>query len=265
MKIMNRMNHLKNSKYIIYIHKFICINLYEYKYNATMDTEKKFILFIFIILIFIIYIFKQGDSSSIILISILSALLLGYLFKSEKFSEFFTPTNNVFSEKLDDSETRSNINTDDFEINKYGNISTSEDIDMTKQELSKMDFGLFDKSNNKGPNNIDNSDVIEMAITRGTTLFQPNGGGFSPLKGIVDVPNKFSEYDIPLSGKQNVDEMMSRKQQQRASMNKRALDGSVRATRDLYCKYFQEELDENEHRVWYSSEAQDMETDWTPY
>lgn len=204
-----------------------------------MDFEKSIILFVFIILIFIaLYILKYNENISqiAIIISVISAIFIGYLFNVQ---EFFTANDN-------------------YEISKYNNISTSEDIDMTKQEEAPMPRLFLD-------NTIDNSDVIEMAITKGTTLFQPNGTGFSPLKGIADIPKHFNDYDIPLSGQQNVDEMLSRKQQQRAATNKRALDGAVRATKELYNKYFQEELDENEKRVWYSSEAQDIETDWNPY
>jgi hypothetical protein len=218
-----------------------------------MDIERSFIIFIFIVLVFIaLYILRYSDNLSeiSIIFSVISAIFIGYLFNVR---EFFVPENEVISS--DDIEPHVNVNTDNLEMNKYGNISTT-DIDMTTQEMPNMDF---DSSY------IDNSDVIEMAITRGTSLFHPDGQGFSPLKGVAETPSVFSEYNIPLTGQQNVDELLARKQQQRAAINKRALDGRVRATRALYNKYFTEELDENEKRVWWSSESADIETDWSPY
>lgn len=205
-----------------------------------MNDNLCLLAFIFIILIFIALFFSDKPGI-VVIILIASAILVGYMFN---YQELFTSPQ------------------DDYEISKYGNISTSEDIDMTRQEMPmNLNIPYASPESDK----IDNSDVIEMAITRGTTLFQPNGQGFSPLNGIVPTPSIFAKYDIPLSGQQNADEMLARKQQQRAATSKRSLDGAVRATRDLFCKYFQEELDENEHRVWYSSEAQDVETDWEPY
>lgn len=207
-----------------------------------MLRNKFIILFIFILLIFIVI----NINYFLVFIGILSVLFIYYLFNQK---EFFTNENVVENGHL-------NLNTDDNEINKYGNISTSMDIDMTEQQIQNMKFNGV---------SIDNSDVIEMAITRGTTLFQPDGKGFSPLRGNVETPSMFANYNTVLSGKQNVDEMLARKQQQRANINKRAIDGTVRDTRTFYDKFYKNELDENEKRVWYSSESQDIETDWNPY
>ena len=141
---------------------------------------------------------------------------------------------------------------------KYGNISLDGDIDMSEQEV--IDPSLT----GNGTARFDNSDAIAAVISGGTTLFHPDGRGFSPTSNHGNVPERFSsQYDIPLSGKQNLDERFARKQQQRSDINKRAIDGSVRATRELYNKYFTEELNENEERVWYSAEANRTGDDWS--
>lgn len=150
----------------------------------------------------------------------------------------------------------------DKEISDFGNISIPNDIDMTKQQ----DI-LLASSNNHDI--LDNTAVVDEIISKGTTLIQPDGYGFSPTEGNpYDISKKISEfhkYDYPLTGSQNADEMLARKQQQRSNLNRQSLDGSVRATRELYSKYFQEELNENEKRVWWSSESQPIETDFNPY
>lgn len=148
------------------------------------------------------------------------------------------------------------LNTD-YMLSKYQNINLS-DLDLTTQEVYP-NYNNFKK-------NIDNGDVIEAALTGGTSMFQVGKKlNYSPLAGSIGTNNvtRFPKLQSPylvLSGQQNVDEMLARKQQQRSLQNKQSLDGSFRSTKNCYKKYFNEELNENEHRVWWSHEAQDMET-----
>jgi hypothetical protein len=60
----------------------------------------------------------------------------------------------------------------------------------------------------------------------------------------------------------NIDDKLSRGQMHRSLMNKRAIDGTVRATRNQFDKYFVNELDENEKREWWNHQADDVETDY---
>jgi hypothetical protein len=213
-------------------------------------------VFVFIVIIYFIAILfgTKGTQKlfSGILVLFASLLILSVFLGQNSLTESF---GNLFpAQKLSD------LNTDNYEFSPYKNISTSSDIDMTRQELSDESVTESGK--------IDNSDVIDMVITRGTSLFQPDGKGFTPLRGSEDntfEKRGFSLFNIPLTGSQDVDELLARKQTQRGAINKRALDGQVRATRNLFNRYFQEELNENEQRVWYSSEAQNLETDWNPY
>lgn len=181
------------------------------------------------------------------------------------------------------SEKFTSLDNDNYALSKYDNIDMN-DLDMSQQlvPLSFNDPSYNDKSleNDK----IDNSDLIAEMMTRGTGLYQPNDHSYSPIHSdSYDNPYKVDpnkplyrsnnpetyenvlEYDSVLSGQQNMDEMLARKQQQRSDLNKRSIDGKVRATKNLYSDMLQEELNENEQRVWYSSEAQDVETEWASY
>lgn len=146
-----------------------------------------------------------------------------------------------------------------IEHSKYNNI-TEDDINLASQEPQNYGTPIIEHNEN-----IDNSDNIETAITRGTSLFFPNSIGFTPTAIMPDMPSHWKDYNIPLSGQQDLDERLATKQQQRSNLNKIAIDGSVRSTKNIYEKYFNEELQENEDRVWWSSESQPIETDWTPY
>lgn len=223
-----------------------------------MDSKRNLMIFAFIILVFlaVYFINTESTTSTTILYALLIAIVIGYLFTGNLREKFSNKTV---------AEGYPSLNTDEYSLSKYDNIAKST-IDLSTQEISGVDFQADPETGNPDSNKIDNSDVIESAITRGVSLFNPTGSGFSPLKAAsVQTPDLFDKYNIPLSGQQNMDEMLARKSQHTGSLGKRSIDGAVRATRDLFNTNFQEELDENEKRVWWSSEAQDMETNWNPY
>ena len=190
----------------------------------------------------------------LILITVLSAIFIGILFKSQEH----------LSEGLESglfNESKVEVNPDEYEFSKYGNISLSNDIDMSQQRV----YASVGSPNDP----IDNSDVIDMAVSKGSMLYQSINNNITPIKSTMsqDVLGSSGtvEYDIPMTGSQTIDEVLARKQQHRASINKKAIDGHVRSTKKIYEKYFKDELDENESKVWWSSEAQEIETDFTNY
>lgn len=119
----------------------------------------------------------------------------------------------------------------------------------------------------------DNSDLIQEYIQKGNTIFQPGTAqGVTTTSSAyhsnftLAQPGMYMEYSVPLNGRAyNADEALARKQQHRSSMNKRAIDGAVRSTKNIYKKFFTDELKENENREWWSAEAQEFETDYRPY
>lgn len=158
--------------------------------------------------------------------------------------------------------TSSGINISDESYNPYGNINTTE-IDTTTQATYHLPF----EGNN-------NNDVIDSLVNP-PTIFQPINGGVSPttnasmsnftLAGPSGLPyfDDPTDYDIPQQY-YSLDENMARKQQHISSVNKKALEGSVRNTRNVFEKYFLPELTENANREWWddSSEA-NLETDFS--
>lgn len=238
------------------------------------------IIFAFVILIFTAFYMasKAGPHPEALAMIIIVYFFVIYVLKKET-PEYLTPESYPGSVALPSgpkygrstgSESTYRFgNTDLLKLSKYGNMDFSE-IDMATQEMPEL-AGITNPGSGVASNSrIDNSDVIESAITRGVSLYNPDGSSFSPLQadsaGLgIRASGANPLVSNPLSGKQNIDEMIARKAQHTSSINKRALDGAVRATKDLYWINYQEELDENEKRVWWSSEAQDMETDWTPY
>jgi hypothetical protein len=120
---------------------------------------------------------------------------------------------------------------------------------------------------------LDNSDMIQDYIQKGSSIFQPGTAqGVTTTSSAqhsnftLAQPGMYMEYSVPINGRgYNADEALARKQQHRSSMNKRAIDGAVRSTRNIYQKYFTDELNENEEREWWTAEAQPIETDFRPY
>jgi hypothetical protein len=115
---------------------------------------------------------------------------------------------------------------------------------------------------------IDTSDVVQRVLTRGNVVYEPNMQGVSATTAAqisnfnLAEPGPTTLYSIARTNKTNVDEQLTRKQMHRGAMNKKAIDGKVRSTKNIYQKYFLNELDENEHKVWYSAEAEDLEMDF---
>lgn len=144
----------------------------------------------------------------------------------------------------------------------YGNIVPEKDIDTMLQRKYIPLPKEIDKKN------IDNSDVIERAIEGYITQHTPNGIGVSdstsatltkrylkePEEQFVREPYQARAYDA--------DEASARRQQHRGDIEKKAIDGSVRSTKNRFAKYFREELDQNEGRVWWSAESKKYDTDF---
>lgn len=164
------------------------------------------------------------------------------------------------------NKTSDGINIDDNRFSEYGNISLMNDINPLGQTQPNMRFDSTGAD-------IDNSDVIEMALGRGSSTFQPaRVSGVTPTSSATESHYRLAhppsqdiaglEYMTPINeAGLNADASIARKQQHRSSMNKRAIDGAVRSTRNKFAKYFTNELDENEDRVWWETDH-NLETDW---
>ena len=157
------------------------------------------------------------------------------------------------------------FNIDDNRFSEYGNISQMNDLNPLDQRSPDFEFDQSD--------DIDNSDIVEDSLRRSSSTFQPNNtGGVTPITSAEKSHFRMAhpptssiaglDYSVPLGeAGLNADANLARKQHHRASINKRAIDGAVRSTRNKFAKYFQNELDENESRIWWETD-QNLETDW---
>jgi hypothetical protein len=73
-------------------------------------------------------------------------------------------------------------------------------------------------------------------------------------------------FDTSAGSNMNVDEQIARKSQHRGQLNRRAIDGNVRGTRQTYDKIYQRELDSNENRVWWETDnSKSTANDFWPF
>lgn len=155
------------------------------------------------------------------------------------------------------------INTDfSQEFSKYGNIKET-DID------SMLGKNLMEDN---GYDNVDNQDEIDKYLESGFSTFQPEySEGISTTNNALDENFYLGEpetkkYTTAYNPKSyDFNEAFVRKQQQTSSINKQATDGSIRSTKAIFDKYFRNELDYQESKDWWSAEAQDFETNFSPY
>ena len=152
------------------------------------------------------------------------------------------------------------------EFSKFSNIK---DIDIDKM-LGKNSMDAYLKEENN--ENYDNQDEIDRELEAGFSTFQPEySTGISGTENGLDSNFYLAEpetekYTVALNTKgYTLNDSITRKQQQNSSINKQSMDGYVRSTKDMYKKYFTNELNYQESKDWWSSEAHDFETDFSPY
>jgi hypothetical protein len=139
----------------------------------------------------------------------------------------------------------------------FGNIVPEKDID-TLQQRKFIPAKLGDE--------IDNQNVMEKAISGMLTTHTPTEPSWSTsntgtMTGFyLNKPSKTYIQEAYENRAMDADEAIARKQEHHGDMNRKALDGKIRSTKNIYEKYFVPELDQNEKRVWWSSEAEDHET-----
>ena len=133
-----------------------------------------------------------------------------------------------------------------------------------------LDKNLMD--DDKDDSDYDNQDGIDSTLEAGFSTFQPKySEGITASNNALDSNFSLGEpetkkYTSAYNPKAyDLNEALTRKNQQSGSLNKRAKDGYIRSTKALYEKYFKNELDYQESKDWWSVEAQDFETNFSPY
>lgn len=179
----------------------------------------------------------------------------------------------IFPIPLINQRGRENLaGSDDYDLSEYDNISLTEDVD----SLLQRDTGFNGFGTPDGNVDIDNSDLVDQIVSGGDTVFQPaHGRGVSAtsnssmnpmsLGAATGLPyfDDLSVYDSPTNGQISIDQKLAISQQHRGAIAKKAMDGYVRSTRNLYEKYFSAELDQNSNREWWDDSGDDnLETDF---
>jgi hypothetical protein len=157
------------------------------------------------------------------------------------------------------------IDVDDLGYSNFDNISLANDIDTLQQRTPNIQFPRDE---------LDNSDVIAQMY--GDTVFQPahsigvstttnasmSAFNLAGPSGLTEM-DSISPYDSPTNGQINIDEKLAINQQHRGSIAKKAIEGYVRSTKNVYQKYFTNELRENAAREWWDNSSEEgLETDF---
>jgi hypothetical protein len=239
--------------------------------EITLQDHTLLLAILFIILICVVLGGKRHAEKTKIIMILVGAVLASYFTKfpaglwknqQESMEEPRKITNSVVS---DDGQLL--IDTDENAISQYGNIGISNDVDTLFQRNTDLDM------TDVAPDDLDNSDYVQESIQKGSSIFQPNTAqGVTASQGAyhsnfkLAQPGLYMEYSVPINPRgYTADEALARKQQHRSDINKKAIDGAVRSTRNIFNKFFQNELHENETNEWWSAEAEEFEADFRPY
>lgn len=167
---------------------------------------------------------------------------------------------------------RLNMDDQDRHLSKRGNISWEDDAG----PVTQTDRDILMESND-----LDNSDIVSAYTEGGSQTHVPLEGSSSDFHSVHqlaypkhpgyetgDGPTDlmYSEYQVPLSDRAiNMDDKIARKQHHRADINKKAIDGAVRATKDQFERFFSNELAEAEAEPWWEGGETDKESDFKYY
>jgi hypothetical protein len=174
-----------------------------------------------------------------------------------------------------------NIDTDDTEFSPHGNMSLSWDAD-TLQQRKPVNLNIGGRGDKKSKQNqaIDNSDLVDDLVRKGDTHHQPlielgvtttenaymNPYTMHGKSNQYRDPDGIPKYTIPLNDRGiSFDEAMAIKQNHRSMINRKAIEGAVRTGAGHFERFYRDELDENEKRVWWSAEAEDLEVAFRAY
>jgi hypothetical protein len=234
-----------------------------------LENHALVLVFLIIALVFIALVGGDLNKHSY-LIGVIGILAAGYLLsmntKSSHVSEHMEEPREITTD-VATKDGKMLIDIDETALSPYGNIGTADNVDTLFQRKTDLDMTGVEKDD------LDNSDLVQDLMQKGSSIFQPNtaqgttaskAGYHSNFK--LAEPGMYMEYSTPINPRgYNADEALSRAQQHRADINKRAIDGAVRSTRNIFEKYFFNELRETEMRDWWSAEASEFESDFRPY
>lgn len=162
------------------------------------------------------------------------------------------------------------------EYGPYGNITVIDDIDTMQQRIIDPVVSNFSADNDPATAAFDATDVVMAVIDQGANLNMPPGQAITTsdsalmssltlaMPGGTDAAHPM--FDTSAGSNMNVDEQIARKSQHRGQLNRRAIDGIVRNTRQNYDRIYDRELDYNENRVWWETDnSKSTANDFWPF
>jgi Ca2+/Na+ antiporter len=152
-------------------------------------------------------------------------------------------------------------NFDDTSLSKYNNISKDFDVDYLGQDETKSLIP------SKQSNEIDNSEVFDNILNQ-SSMFSPNEAHSRDYYNVEDrawYSKHFQQpqnitvegLTIPINERGvNADDSLTRRQITRGEINKKATDGRVRATKNLFQRFFKNEQAESYATEWWGGEGE---------
>ena len=216
-----------------------------------MDAKTLILVLILIIAIFIGFRIAQSGSpatseknqSLLGILGVVIGLYAAWLYsRSHKTSEGFLdiPYNHGLRMLSDDYVSDVDLPDDIQDIYLYENIANDHSV----RNRDAYPYTTDRHGPRLGPQwAIDNSDVVEdvMSYSRGLYSYDP----LFPCSG------QFKNYNHEAL---DADDGLARRQEYRSLINKKAVDGRVRSTKDIYSKYFAAEFDEEPRHEWWGGE-----------
>lgn len=211
---------------------------------------------LFVIIIYAIYSVYQKDPYVTLGLSVVGVVFVALAFSYR-------------TANLVDGPPQTELRPIDTNVQSIDKDVSSKNFDMPLSQVDR-DIAFTESS-------ADNADVVSQFLTGGSEVYEPQEAKSANYYSVHDLAfPHHAKIDgkadlllgslVPLNDDAiNMDDKLARGQTHRSEMNKRAIDGAVRATRNQFDKYFANELPENESREWWSHQADDNETDYKYY
>ncbi len=229
-----------------------------------MDNHEFVFLFLLVIVIYLIFTSRgTGPLFKGLLITATGAMiyfgykLYGDRLKGTQAESFVLPPHPAVL--VEPSSVPDDSISDDIELSQYGNLSNTAIDYMGQTDVKNLSFPKSDA--------IDNSDIFETVFS-GAAMYTPAEAYSRDYYNVKDrewYTKHFQkpedlytspEYTIPFNpGGTDADSALTRRQLTRGEMNKKAIDGAVRATRALNERIYTHELAENYERQWWTHEG----------
>lgn len=238
--------------------------------NLSLNKHQITFVFLLVIVVYLIYNRSKNSSlvNSILYVSVAAMFVFAvklYYYKDIPSTAIGQPRGEKLigdpAVGLVDISNTDDFDKDDTNLSAYGNIS-KDTVDYLGQDSTKdLNFKKI------SPDTFDNSQLFDNMMNQ-SSMFTPNEAHSRDYQNVKDRSwySKFFQQPqninvegitIPINERGvNADDSLTRRQIARGDINKNALDGAVRATKNLFNRLYTHELAENYAREWWSGEGE---------